>query len=1599
MLDGKVLVCTMIPNGFIDIKDKNGNIKRRLNLSVCMDLDIVNLMKWEDDRNRESDKSYYNRFALFYAYFQDIHRHFNHDNLSISVNGGDSIKPDRRIINQSEIQQTHETKIQQAIWNFVFPPIKYTNGFANIGSLSIIKSPTKYPPFSSLNEHFVQLNKHSSKENLLSNFFRETTKTSGVHRKLSQISDNEFHSQILKRKIGVNSSFQKYETNSSIDIKKEAIKELINYKEINIKKYLDEFIDPEEFVNTFVALNKNLALKKLLGLVLEIQIDIPSTDPFELKFSPFTFGGYWSYIKTNIKRIQNKTGTKTAYILDSENKKDPQRLPEQDSYFIKTVLNTNKLIPKLKDDGTAAVGDDGNPVLFNPIEILFFDKLAQENKLQSQKEKIDRDEFVSDSEKSDSFTRGIIVYHHDLKKIIEQVNYEREAVSFETFDKKEDGTNVRINGTNINENSGVSNDIFVHGHRVAVRRFDPKTKSTIPFTSLTSRSVSVLLNNTRIFFNPYEEGVIHFDSVANTIDDNGNIKGTTSDVVFEWSGQQLSLKSAFSSSKKTSKLQKINDAIENPNSDGLQKSQIKNSSHLLVDSFPYEQMSNNPLNANTPVKILYGLPQIKDKKVPRLIVGNQYEFIVYQEYKNGWGLPLDTDKQNPAQLSIADLIDSGEIKPTEKSEFYILENKKPVLLFHKKEVKEEDFESKDISDPTKQAPIPLSERESLEHLVVRSNNLYDNDETIAERHVLPERISLEHAFWYNLLFVNMTVDETFKWKRKYNCQYHTGENYDALVNEKDKKGKSKGNKCSEGCTKYCGGTQMEKFYADSHMRPNFLTDPTVKGFIIKLFWDKECKNLPVKVNDGFASKTVSFDGTPGTNPKSYLLQVKGAKDEVYIEDHDWLDKIQVYLKKGINVYAQLTNDLFRDKEGKADNSKAWYDSTELYQKLHQIKVGVLEQQLNRNPPKIITLTHAVKEPLITPEIFNLASTPDDHRQIEHISNWLAEEEYQPYKIGKNIVAKRININNPANSPINFSYSKLELVSHFERLDAIDKIHFLLDVIPTGALELWMRKEEYIDDPDQIVLNPKSRNYNPKTTHQPDEPIVSFESADNKFSLEYKIEFTKEMIAQLKDLKRVVDIESINNVFRSLITKLSLEYDLKTTKFEEREYFLKDISKYKGFFTNEKFTDDKNSMAIDKLEEYALPKLENVMKNLGENSNLRFKVMVLNNKQPDKPEVTYAITTIQETRSYPESKKTTSTQKGNIVTIYLKRGRCSSGKDERIGIIVDADSLYNKVFKDNDLISKAGRDIVSDKFSNRSQFLQYGDIVIPEINEYKVGYDNELGIYHFLPKIDAEKQLWKVEVELDIKTKNGKQLHNPFINFSLIHFQPFSINYNDKNADTNLLELKNDCRISDVENSTWCYLLPERKLSVFFDKPQWLGDEWGYVDLTVSFDYESLHHFNYQDPVNKESKWKIRSNFILTVEGSDDNIIWHPVNSQLNNTDLKAPWGFNHALLTSDILNNEENLASLKLRFEKSSNPSYKVMVVNEHTGKEELYETNRLYGNKPSFNYSFFRVRFIEVEWFNDNLVRDFDVSNSEFVYNEPLDDETLRVRYVELIY
>ena len=95
----------------------------------------------------------------------------------------------------------------------------------------------------------------------------------------------------------------------------------------------------------------------------------------------------------------------------------------------------------------------------------------------------------------------------------------------------------------------------------------------------------------------------------------------------------------------------------------------------------------------------------------------------------------------------------------------------------------------------------------------------------------------------------------------------------------------------------------DHYRADSHVIPNHLSDPSIIGFSIKFFWDKECKE-PIIIR---GDNEMTFGGQPGIMPNSYLLKVGGSAKELFIENYKDLEIVEIFLKKGQQVYAQLTN--------------------------------------------------------------------------------------------------------------------------------------------------------------------------------------------------------------------------------------------------------------------------------------------------------------------------------------------------------------------------------------------------------------------------------------------------------------------------------------------------------------------------------------------------------------------------------------------------------------------------------------------------------------------------------------------------------------------
>jgi hypothetical protein len=1490
------------------IEDKDGNISTIF--SVCLNINKLseNLINTDSSGALLDSKSIQKRYQKFYNDILSLENYLGSiTEFNMEISGiknpviGKGAKHPFEFFNKGK-STTFDTKnlavIKDTIWNDIFLSIKAkTNAVKINGNSSAYRqSVTKIEDLLSASD----LN-YLSNFRLSRNDHQKTVKVlepPSINQLLTKV--NQFAKHNEEKASREKIAFIRTYGHAHIDLLKKSktitssdTKEILNlYNKTITSYYKGLLVDIDELVHSFNAITNDPALMRLMGFIRDIEVIIP-------------------------KDLVPKQGVDTTFTIRPDLSSPLIHFP---ATKISGIYRANKYAFLVGMDPTKEVFYQNSILNSTEAELIRFDKVSKIQGINHYKERVEKGEQPEKDDNIDALTRSISYTHKKWKDIAKPVN-------------------------DITLTTVLTDEYLSSGHRVSVQISD--NGKTSPLYSLTGRSISLNKKGEKPFFyTANNEGCIHTDMAVGYYE-NGEAKYKVSDTLFEYSGELLTLKSAFSKGQKLDKVSQNSHKYLNHHDSGLSKSEGRFNGKVTFFYYPFTKKQDEGL-----VNCYYNIPAVYNANfAPKLRFGKSYRFALSQHYLGGGGLPIF--KQSTKQLSVEDLIQlqSGALSPA--LEFNPVENKKPIVLVARKQTVEDEN-------------APFSNKNSIEHVALKSTSISFITKDNVGVHAIPAKMPVEHAFWYGKLSPEiLSSDQSFILKRQANCSFSSEADY----LEKKKQGKI----CSEDCTFYCGGMHLKSHYPEEQIQPRIFADPTVKGFNLRLYWDEECE-LPVDIQKPNDIASIDFD-TSGVFPSSVLISLWGSKENNKVDIYN-KTRLDISLKIGSTVYAKLQNNL-DDKEKTLfkgwwtdleDSRKANLDLVQLSNKLAKSSDDLKllkEVESTRNAPKKITLTHASKVPLVAPIILSFASIQYEHRMSNHIEAiWLKKPAFQQYQFGKNIIANRID--KVTGNPLKEStYTKVDLKAHFERLDAIKKIEFLRNVTPTGGLEIWMRKEEYIDDPTQIAINSSTNS----SSHKPDEPVVKFSSRNNTFILEHKIEFDVQTMAQLKDLGNASIKDNESNAYLAIISQLKLEYDFRTTKFEEREYYLKNSSKFKGFFTDQKLKNDANGTAIEKLEDYVLPKLNTVY---DAGSPFRFKVIVLNNKQPTKPEVAYAVTTIMEEREILSDTHTISKQSGNSVTIYLKRGRLKSGKGERVALFVDASSVYHELLLKNDLLSKAGKDILTDRYANRNHLLQAGDIIIPNgtDNEYQAAFEPELGLYHFLPKFDYEKQLWKFEIQLKVHTANNTELHNPFINFSLAHYQPFSINYNLKTTGLSLDDLKNDCRLSDIEDATWCYLLPERKLSVFFNKP---GTSYGLgtVKATLSFDHTSLNQFN-----KALNEWKLRTNFIMTVQGQKDEekVIWHNIKSQVNPDDneLAGKWKYHHPLINDQILATKENIAQLNIRFDKWDDPE-----------------------NQDSEKYKRFRVKFVEVEWFVDTPEKNDLGPNEDAI----IDNDNMRTRYIELIY
>ena len=392
------------------------------------------------------------------------------------------------------------------------------------------------------------------------------------------------------------------------------------------------------------------------------------------------------------------------------------------------------------------------------------------------------------------------------------------------------------------------------------------------------------------------------------------------------------------------------------------------------------------------------------------------------------------------------------------------------------------------------------------------------------------------------------------------------------------------------------------------------------------------------------------------------------------------------------------------------------------------------------------------------------------------------------------------------------------------------LNYIEDTVPTGGLELYATWEEYNDDPNNRLRLDDDWD--------PTKPIE--EDEDKKASFEIAVTLNPDQLNKMERTLNKVDNEKYEAL--NYATDIEVNYDIRETKFLEKQYLIRNKSKFTSYY-------------------------DAVMHSSGDAdvfnrvSKSPFLVKILNSKKPAKPVLAARNMTLVTVHEESRERNTTVRKSSmNRLCLYFERGRLTSGKGERIGILLnDPNSPYNDYFIANGLVSTVGRDILTDSakpfdglYRNESVLLTKSNFVINDphdlrdadknrnahdLESFSPEYVEDLGIMTFLPKFDKRLNLWYLHIELDINDKDGQELYNPFLQFGIVHYQENSINENVKDQPQ---ELAKDCRMSEIFKSGFAYIRGSRLITVTENNLN--------IRVNVSFDETSTIH--YKKPVNR-----------------------------------------------------------------------------------------------------------------------------------------------------
>ena len=789
---------------------------------------------------------------------------------------------------------------------------------------------------------------------------------------------------------------------------------------------------------------------------------------------------------------------------------------------------------------------------------------------------------------------------------------------------------------------------------------------------------------------------------------------------------------------------------------------------------------------------LEDFPNIGNKK---LVFGRDYEIFLTPEYKNGWAVPFDkleTLRNEYTHFLSLDFFKFRRNEPVKPIEFQL---------------------QTPLSDETGK-PTYLRQGESVDKLVIRNISNTDDNKVYKTqqqsiRHILPPAISFQQAFWYNKIF-EMIPEESYKWYMKYH--FPTEENKLLKWNLKGEN--------VEYLNKLCtlkeaikGSTIMRSFYPNN-CPINYLPDPLSIGFRFEFYKDKN-RLKKAKNYKKYQQKEFYFSGKyPKINAWKLIVEDFNLNESELLVVNEKKEEITIRLEKGDELFISARTILSEDYEKQFETFGNYNDFTR-----------------NGNndlltPPFEFSLVHATQRPLVRPKFGNIIRPNKGYREKER---------------DKTIFKTTITAN-------------IEQTGIY--YDEAGIVRYLEENIPTGNLEVYAKWEEYKDDPKHLVAD----------NWTPNEPInhidkLSFKHIDKESPAIF--ETAIEVSNQLDTMEATMNkIASDRNDFKNYAVDLQLSYDVKETKFIEKYFWIKNKSKFTSYYPKDWGIEDENddNEGSSKSKEY--------FNRLSADS---FLVSILNSKKPNSPVVSDEnITLVSVIEDINLDKTIYRKASMNRLRFFFERGRLTSGKGERIGFVVnEPNAKYNDFLVNNSLVSIVGRDIVSDSlkpydglFRNEDVLLTKANFVVndphdlkefetkkksDDLESFSPKYVKELGLMTYLPKFDKKLNLWYLDVEMDINDNKGRELHSPFLRFSIVHYQENSFNYNIDDQ----VDISKDCRLSEISKSRFVYILPSRNIKMKYGTRPVNGYKKGFIKVELSLDDSSLKNGN---PITNSSKF-------------------------------------------------------------------------------------------------------------------------------------------------